>query len=155
MKGLAVYVGLIEHTETILAQGLRDFARAHQAEGELAATADLLASWSEQHVRRLAPIRSRYGDEPNSEPDRLRAAETGPARSTGPVGLLRDLQDLHMLASLAETTWTVLLQAALGARDSELKDVAKSCQDETGRQLAWLLTHLKQAAPQALLAAAS
>ncbi|WP_336026510.1 hypothetical protein [Geodermatophilus sp. FMUSA9-8] len=152
MKGLAVYVGLAEHTESVLAAGLREFARAHAAEGELPATAELLAGWSEEHVRRLAPVRSRYGDEPDSEPDQLRAAGMGAAR-TGPVGLLRDLQDLYTLAALTDTTWTVLLQAGLGARDRELQGVARSCQDETSRQLAWLVTHLKQVAPQALLAA--
>lgn len=152
MKGLAVYVGLAERTESVLAAGLREFARAHVDEGELSTTAELLAGWSEEHVRRLGPVRSRYGDEPDHEPEQLHAAGMQEAR-TGPVGVLRDLQDLHMLASLADTTWTVLTQAALGARDRELQEVASSCQDETNRQLAWFTTHLKQAAPQALLAA--
>lgn len=153
MKGLAVYVGLAEHTETVLAQALRTFADAHPLAGELPVTAELLATWSDGHVVALEPARERYGDEPDSEPDRLHVAAGGAARS-GPVGLLRDLQDLHTLASLADTTWTVLLQAALGAKDNQLRDVARTCQSETQRQLAWLLTHLKQAAPQALLAAA-
>jgi hypothetical protein len=152
VKGLAVYVGLIEHTESILAAGLREFARAHVDEGELSVTAELLAGWSDEHIRRLGPVRARYGDEPDSEPDRLHAAGMQEAR-TGPVGLLRDLQDLYTMASLADTTWTVLVQAGLGAQDQELKDVATSCKEETTRQLAWFTTHLKQAAPQALLAA--
>jgi hypothetical protein len=42
-------------------------------------------------------------------------------------------------------------QAARGARDSELQAVAAGCEAETGAQLAWLATRMKQAAPQALV----
>jgi hypothetical protein len=67
------------------------------------------------------------------------------------VGLLRDLQDLHLLATLVQTTWTVIAQGAQGLRDRELLEVATSANAETSRQLTWLTTRMKVAAPQALI----
>jgi hypothetical protein len=69
------------------------------------------------------------------------------------LGLLRDLQDLYLIADLVDITWTMVKQAAQGLRDAELLDVVGWCDGETSTQLAWLRTRMKQAAPQALIAA--
>ena len=84
--------------------------------------------------------------------ERLHAVELAEARS-GPVGLLRDLQDLHTTASLASTTWGVLRQAAKGCKDRELISVATRCESQNARQRSWLTTHIEQIAAQALLVA--
>jgi hypothetical protein len=94
----------------------------------------------------------RYDEHREDEPERLLADELGETRSGG-VGLLRDLQDLYTLASFVDITWTVVGQAGQGLRDPELLDVVAACEGETGRQLLWLKTRIKQAAPQALIAA--
>ena len=73
------------------------------------------------------------------------------AGRAGGIGLLRDLQDLHLLATLVQSTWTVLLQGALGLRDHELIEVARGASAETARQLSWLTTHMKVIAPQTLI----
>ena len=84
------------------------------------------------------------------EPERLHAAGLAGTR-TGPIGLLRDLQDLQVLATFVQTSWTVVYQAAQGLRDTELQDLAGSANAETSRQLAWFTTRMKAAAPQALI----
>ena len=89
---------------------------------------------------------------PDGEPARFHADALTEGR-TGPVGLLRDLQDLHLLASLVDVTGTVLRQAALALRDEELLALLEDHRAETAIQEAWLLTRIKQAAPQALLVA--
>lgn len=66
---------------------------------------------------------------------------------------MRDLQDLYALSSFTDITWTVVGQAAQGLRDRELVDLAEDHEQETARQLTWLRTRMKQAAPQALIAA--
>ncbi|MFE1781677.1 hypothetical protein ACFW9F_03560 [Streptomyces sp. NPDC059506] len=111
----------------------------------------MLAEASDGHVGKLAPVADRYGEQREDEPERLHAEGLAGTRSGG-VGLLRDLQDLYVLASFVDITWTVLAQAAQGARDRELIDVAGSCRADTRRQLLWLSTRIKQAAPQALIA---
>jgi hypothetical protein len=44
-------------------------------------------------------------------------------------------------------------QAASALHDEELLSVVDQCDSETGIQLRWLQTRMKQAAPQALVAA--
>jgi hypothetical protein len=72
---------------------------------------------------------------------------------TGPIALLQDLQDLYLMASECDIAWTILGQAAQGARDDELLAVVQRCEKETTIQLSWLRTRMKSAAPQALVVA--
>ncbi|GAA1985284.1 hypothetical protein GCM10009817_28410 [Terrabacter lapilli] len=151
MPHLSTYIGLADHSEKTLADSFRAVAQGHREEADVYHTCQTLAGWSDQHREKLAPIIERYGeDEELEEPERLRASGLADVRS-GPVGLLRDLQDLHVLGSLVQTTWTVVAQGAQGLRDKELLEVANSANAETSRQLSWLNTRMKMAAPQALI----
>jgi hypothetical protein len=151
MPHLATYVGLADHSEKTLADSFRAVADGHADVADVFHTCQLLAGWSDGHRHRLAAAVERYGEQDDvSEPERLHAAGLAEARA-GEVGLLRDLQDLHVLATLVQTTWTVIAQAAQGLRDRELLDVATSSNAETSRQLTWLNTRMKVAAPQALI----
>lgn len=60
---------------------------------------------------------------------------------------------LYVLATYVDITWTLVGQAAQGAREAHLIDVVARCDGETTTQVSWLRTRLKQAAPQALLVA--
>ena len=86
------------------------------------------------------------------EPERLHAQGLSETRS-GPVGLLRELQDLYVLAGLVDITWTVVEQAGQALRDAALLSVVEQCHQETEVQLRWITTRIKQAAPQELLVA--
>ena len=151
MPHLATYVGLADHGERILADSLRAVGDGHAKVADIYHTCRLLAGWSDRHRAGLDPVRERYGEDADvDEPERLRAAALDETRP-GELGLLRDLQDLHVLATLVETTWTAIAQGAQGLRDEELLHVATSSRAETVRQIAWLTTRLKVAAPQALI----
>lgn len=155
MTGLATYVGLADHGERTMADSLRVVADGHADDAEVLHTARTLAGLSDRNRERLAPVVERYGEEPApdeevDEPERLRAAGLAEVRG-GPLGLLRDLQDLHVLGGLVRTTWTVIGQAAQAERDRELLEVAVACGGTTDRQLRWLLTHLKTVAPTTLV----
>jgi hypothetical protein len=149
---LAVYVGLVHRGEQTLADAFRQVESGHGDEVDVAHTCHTLATWCDDHVNRLDPVARRYGELAVAEPERLHA-DALTATRTGPVGLLRDLQDLYLLASLVDSSWLLITQAAQGARDDELLAVAQHCQRETERQITWLTTRLKVAAPQALLVA--
>jgi hypothetical protein len=149
---LATYLGLLRAAEKSLAEGFRRVGAGHAAEPDVRHLCGVLAGWCDHHVAALAPIVQRYDEHREDEPERLLADELGETRSGG-VGLLRDLQDLYTLASFVDITWTVVGQAGQGLRDPELLDVVAACEGETGRQLLWLKTRIKQAAPQALIAA--
>jgi hypothetical protein len=149
---LATYLGLLHTAEKSLAEGFRRVGAGHAAEPDVRHLCEVLAGWCDRHIAALAPIVQRYDEHREDEPERLLADELGETRSGG-VGLLRDLQDLYTLASFVDITWTVVGQAGQGLRDPELLDVVAACEGETGRQLLWLTTRIKQAAPQALIAA--
>jgi hypothetical protein len=152
MPHLSTYVGLADHSELTLADSLRAIGDGHAKVADVFHTCHLLAQMSDQHREQLAPIVERYGEDDIEEPERLHADGLAQARE-GEIGLLRDLQDLHVLASLVQTTWTVIAQGAQGLRDHELLDVATAANAETSRQLSWLNTRMKVAAPQALIVA--
>lgn len=150
---LPVYLGLLHRAERTLAGSFRQVASGHGEEPDVHQLCLLLADWCEAHEQALAPVVQRYGEvDEDDEPERLHAEGLSRTR-TGPVGLLRDLQDLYVLASLVDVTWTVVGQAGAALRDHELVDVVARCEGETSTQLAWLTTRIKQAAPQALVAA--
>jgi hypothetical protein len=62
------------------------------------------------------------------------------------LGLLRDLHDLYLMACEVDISWTVIGQAAQGARDPELLATVTTCDRDTAIQLAWLRTRMKAAA---------
>lgn len=153
MPHLTTYIGLADHSEKTLADSFRAVAEGHAHVADVFHTCSMLAGWSDAHREALAPVVERYGEaEDVDEPERLHAAGLAETRA-GEIGLLRDLQDLHVLASLVQTTWTVIAQGAQGLRDRELLAVTQSANEQTSRQLTWLNTRMKVAAPQALLVA--
>ncbi|WP_028651762.1 hypothetical protein [Nocardioides halotolerans] len=152
MPHLATYVGLVDHSEQVLADSFRTVADGHAHVADVHHLCLTLAGMCDRHREQLAPVVERYGEEDLDEPERLRADALLQARE-GEIGLLRDLQDLHLLASLVKSTWVVIAQGAQGLRDRDLLEVAQSSQQETDRQLTWLNTRMKAAAPQALIVA--
>ena len=154
MPHLDTYLGLLDRAEQTLADSFVTVGHGHQAEADVFHACDSLAAMSRGHQERLAPVIARYGEQRHGadveEPERLHADGVATTRE-GSIGLLRDLQDLYLLATLVHSSWTVVHQAAQGARDRELVEVAQQCLDETSRQLTWIQTRIKVGAPQALL----
>jgi len=67
--------------------------------------------------------------------------------------LLREFHDLWLLANEVQICWTVLSQAAKALQDWELAVACEQLGRQNKRQLAWLLTRIKQVAPQSLVVA--
>ena len=150
---LNIYLGLLHKGEQTLADSFRQVAEGHGAEPDVHFLCRTLAKQCDHHEELLAPLAERYGEDgSDDEPERLHADGLSETRS-GPVGLLRDLQDLYLLATLVDATWTVVEQAGSALRDKELLSAVEKCQAETQQQISWLKTRMKQAAPQALLVA--
>ena len=115
------------------------------------ASCHLLASWSRQKAESACGFIVRYGSKRDSETDHLYSdLFQGPRR--GGLALLRDLHDLWLLATEAQICWTLLGQAAQALRDDEFILACRENQATTTRQVAWLETRSKQAAPQTLIA---
>jgi len=149
---LPVYLGMLQQAEGELADSYRTVADGHGDEPDVHSICMTLAKQCDEHVDAMQPIIGRYGSQPSDEPERLHAAALPHPRS-GPLALLRDLQDVHLLATFVDTTWTLVQQAAAALRDEELLGIISQREAETSVQVAWLNTRMKQAAPQALVVA--
>jgi hypothetical protein len=147
---VAHYLGLLRQAQVNLAEAFREIAGAHAEEADVAHLSRALARECDEHARRLEPFVARYGEDAQSEPDRLHSEIFRGTREGG-LGLLRDLQDLYLMAAECDITWTVIGQAAQGLRDGELLEVVNTCEPETAMQMKWLQTRMKEAAPQALV----
>lgn len=146
---LAHYLGLLHRAEENLAASFREVADGHSDEVDVFYICRNLAQECDAHAERLSPFVDRYGEDAPEEPDRLHSDIFQGSREGG-LGLLRDLQDVYLMAAECDITWTLVGQAAQGARDRDLLAVVTSCESETAIQLKWLRTRMKQAAPQAL-----
>lgn len=149
---LSHQIELLREAERAMSASLREVAQAHADDPEVAHTAELLAGWSDLHVERLASVSARYERDAPQAPHALHN-ELFHGPRTGPIGLLRDLQDLFLQASRCDMCWTLVGQAAKGARDDELLEVVQACDRETRRGLQWIKTVLQANAVQALVVA--
>jgi hypothetical protein len=149
---LHTYLSMLTEAEHTLARAYRQIATGHSSDADVAFACIGFARECDSHAAALAPVRDRYANQAESAPDRLYPAAPGPARG-GPIGLLRDLADLHQLASFVESTWELVGQAAQAARDRELIDLAADCPQQTTAQVSWIVMRMKADAAQTLLAA--
>jgi hypothetical protein len=149
---LPTYLTLLSIAEQTLATSYQRVADGHAEDVDVHYTCMHFDRHCTQHAQALDPILQQYRDRRQREPDRLHPHALPSARP-GPIGLLRDLQDLYQLANLVDITWILVGQAAAGARDHALLDTVARCGPETTAQLAWLRTRMKAAAPQTLLVA--
>jgi hypothetical protein len=150
---VAKYLGIVRNGEEELAQAFLMLADRHEREADVRDNCKMLAQWSRAHIEALRPLIEKYGEDSSADPDRLSSALFHGAR-VGGVGLLRDLQDLSALATHVRLGWTALLQAGKGLHDKELEGISERCGLESDRQIAWMCTYLKIAAPQALTVSA-
>jgi hypothetical protein len=151
---LSNYLGMMREAEIDLAEGFRKTGGDHADDPAVYYTCNTLARQCDAHAEKLKPIADRYGEEKEEEVERLFHDFFDESRE-GSFGLLRDLQDLYMMANFCDITWTMLGQAPQGLRDTELLEVVDSCEGQTAIQIKWLKTRMKQAAPQTLLVASS
>ena len=149
---LATYLGYLHRAELNLAEGFRKVADGHAEEVDVYHTCNTLAKQCETHAEKLSPFVERYGEEKPEEPERLYHELFDETRS-GSLGLLRDMQDLYLMARACDISWTMIGQAAQGLRDRELLEVVNSCEMETYNQMKWIRTKMKVAAPQTLIVA--
>ena len=146
------YLGLVHNSEQQLADAFEKIANHHGDEPDIYQTCQLLSSWSRQHIQALKPLIDRYSEEKSEEPQRLSQTLFAQPR-TGSLALLRDLHDLWLLANEVYLCWIVLSQAAKALRDKELETTCDRLDGQTKQQISWLLTRIKQAAPQTLVVA--
>ena len=146
------YIDLVHRTEVDLAKAFRKVGKAHGDEPDVYQTSQLLAQWSDKLAEEIESFVTKYKDEKDKEPDRLTQTLLKETRKGG-MALLRDLHDLYLISSEVEVCCTILKQGADGLRDEELMSACEEVERQTKRQINWLLTRMKAAAPQTLIVA--
>ncbi|MGE5352632.1 MAG: molybdopterin oxidoreductase [Acidobacteriota bacterium] len=149
---IANYIGLLHGSESRLEYSLQKVAENHKDEPDIEYICRMLAGWSGMHMEHLVHFIKRYKEEKESEPGKLQKSLFHGTRKGG-IGLLKDLQDLYLLATEVELSYMVITQASQALRDKELEAFCKDAIKETERQINWIKTRIKQSAPQVLVAA--
>lgn len=144
------YINMMHKSGLDIAKAFRLVAKEHGDEPDIEETCQLLAEWADDLVQKIEPFTQKYSSEKNKEPDRLMRTLFKEPRK-GSMGLLRDLQDLWLMASEAEVCCIILRQAASGLHDKDLIQVCNEIEKKAKRQSSWLLTRMKSAATQTLI----
>ncbi len=144
------YLAMLSGAERLLAEAYRTVSVGHDADADVAFFCAGFARECDDRAAALDPFCDRYSSVADPESDRLHPVALGPAR-TGPASLVRDLADLRQLATLVETGWMLIGQAARGAGDEALIALETERAPQLGRQLGWLSMRIRFEAAQALL----
>jgi hypothetical protein len=108
----------------VLGQAFGEVGDAHRDEPDVFHICQQLATQCTAHARRLEPFAPHYGANAPDESERLHSQLFSGTR-TGGLELLRDLHDLYLMAAECNICWTVVGQAAQGARDDDLLGVVR------------------------------
>lgn len=146
------YIDMMHKSQVDLSEAFHMVSKEHGHEPDVLEICLLLASWSDALVEKIKPFAEKYGEIKSKEPDRLMRTLFKGTRK-GSMGLLRDLQDLWLMCNEAQISCIILRQAASGLHDKELINACTDIEATAKRQASWLLTCMKAAAPQTLIAA--
>lgn len=160
MNGVKLALRTLHHGERDLVDDLTTLAERHRTEHEIYHVATDVATWSREHVQRLADIAPHYGLDLDGPPDdsshglfatlRKKASEMVGSRPEPGLLLLRDLRETHLAATHNSLHWEMLAQVAQASKDSRLLALASSCHPQTLRQMRWTNTMIKNLSPQVL-----
>lgn len=158
MIGLALRE--LHRSENDLAHELFQVSERHRTDHEIYHVARDITAWSQRHVREIAEIAERYGEQLDHEPqgefgvmEKLRdkgSELVGRAKTPGLL-LLRDLREVYMKAAGVSVDWELLAQAAQGIKHTDLLELAQRCHPDTLRQMRWANAQLKVQATQVLV----
>ena len=146
---VAGHLGLLIGSLDLLVEGFRVLREKYPAEPDVGANAILFETWSTEARGTLQPFTATYGEqrdgaERDPQPALLKT------RSGQSLDLLRDLEDLWLATKQGLVLIIALSQAARTLRDQAFGAALSRLQASNKREGEWLLTRIKQTAPQAL-----
>jgi formylmethanofuran dehydrogenase subunit D len=146
---LADYIGLLLVSEESLIRSWEKLRRAHSGTPDIGQQSALFLTWTRENAAAIRPYVEKYGERREGEPEALDKALAVGRPETG-FGLMRDLQDLWLMVNESRISAAVLMQAARALGDRDLERDLSMIVGRNERQRAWLLTRIRQAAPQVL-----
>jgi anaerobic selenocysteine-containing dehydrogenase len=146
---LADYIGLLVASEDRLIVCWDKLRKAHGAAPDIGPQSALFMGWSSENAAAARSYVEKYGERQEDEPEALDHALPIGRPQTG-FGLMRDLQDLWLMVNESFVSTAVLIQGARALGDRDLEEDLRQVESRNQRQRAWLLTRIRQAAPQTL-----
>lgn len=146
---LADYIGLLVTNEDRLILGWEKLRNAHPMTPDIGMQSMLFTTWSSENAAAIRPHAIRYGGQRDGGPEASDKAFSIGRPQSG-FGLLRDLQDLWLMVNESTVSVAVLIQGARALDDRELEKDLRAVESRNERQRTWLLTRIRQAAPQTL-----
>jgi len=146
---LADYIGLLLASEDRLILGWEKLSKAHPGTPDIGQQSTLFMTWSSENAAAIRPYVMKYGERQEGEPEALDHALPIGRPETG-FGLMRDLLDLWLMVNESFVSTAVLIQGTRALGDRELEKSLAAVQARNERQRSWLLTRIRQAAPQTL-----
>ncbi|TCC57751.1 hypothetical protein E0H73_30825 [Kribbella pittospori] len=141
----------LHRAENDLAAGLLQISDRHKADHDIFYLGRDLATWSQEHVRRLAEYGKAYDLDLDPTTVRKTGAEPSGGSHDPALLLLKDLRAIHCQAAGVSLDWEILAQTAQALKDTDLLALAQSCHPQTLRQLRWTNATLKTNAPQIMV----
>lgn len=150
----------VHDAESDLAQALVEVGDRHRPDHDVFHLTRMMSGWASERLHHLATHFAAY-DADHDPGDRVREYGIAAVASAmgagltdhapeGPLVLLRDIRDLHLLAARASLAWTILGQGAQAVLDRDLQTTVARCHPETIRTMKWTAQKAKEASPQIL-----
>jgi Anaerobic dehydrogenases, typically selenocysteine-containing len=108
-----------------------------------------LKKYSNEAKVLLDPFLDKYGRHIPDEPDRLRKLLF--KKRSGEFSLIRDLQDLFLMASDTQIALEIMKPTAAMLRDKQLRDACEQIIEYNKKQMGWITTQLQLKAPHNLV----
>ena len=143
-------LGVLEESISCIAEAFTAMKERHQDDPEVVGGCTLLESWSRRHGDDLRSFAESSPRNAKVEGQRQRPKVFTSRKQAG-VGLLRDLQDLFVMAHRVKIAAVTLAQAARTLRHKPLESTLSRIEFQTERQIGWIQTKLKHSAPQVLV----
>lgn len=149
---LGSYLAMLQESERKLGEAFDQVATSHGDEPDVYFMCIQFAKTCTSASEAVAPFAGQYQHRKEDEPDRL-FSDLFQGTRQGALALLRDLQDLYVMAQETDIGLTLVRQAAQGLNDIALLEMVDEWLAQVQEQIKWIQTRSKQAAPQALIAA--
>jgi len=147
---LAEYIGLLLANEERLIRGWEKLRSSHPTAPDIGIESTLFAAWSSKNAAAVRSHIARYGERREGDAEALDKALLIGRAQTG-FDLLRDLQILWLMVNESTISIAVLIQSACALGDRDLETDLRGVESRNESQRRWLLTRIRQAAPQTLV----
>jgi hypothetical protein len=137
-------------TKRALADSFREVSLGHPQDADVHFLTMAFARECDEQVSELRELSRRFDGPFPADSGGVEIRSLMRAHA-GPLGLLRDLQELHARTDRVITICQAVRQAALVLDDRSLVRAVDACREQTQKQMDWLRTALDKASPQALI----